>query len=89
MAYCARLENVWAVMSRPESSNLSPSAMYFELHGGGPDPEKETLAEYMERANKQGHWCCMCPKQNPPMPCCNVGHEEAVALVLHLEGDYQ
>lgn len=58
---------------------------WFDIVSGGPNPEKETLAEYLARAAAQGHYCCMCPKQDPPMPCCNAGHAEAVERLRTLE----
>jgi hypothetical protein len=31
---------------------------------------------YMDRF---GHVCCCCPRQNPPVPCHNSGHADAVS----------
>ena len=58
---------------------------FFPIVGGGPDPANESLDEYLVRAAAQGHYCCMCPKQDPPLPCCNAGHDEAVARLRALE----
>ena len=53
--------------------------VFFEVPVDRPmDPANESPSGWLERAGREGHFCCMCPKQTPPLPCCNAGHAEAV-----------
>lgn len=45
------------------------------------DPSKDSPADYAAAHQRAGHICCACPNQDPPFPCCNPGHDEAMRLV--------
>jgi hypothetical protein len=41
------------------------------------DPRADSPDDYAAFHERAGHICCACPNQNPPLPCCNSGHDEA------------
>ncbi len=39
-----------------------------------------TVDAYLEYHRAAGHICCGCVNQDPPLQCCNRGHDEAERL---------
>jgi hypothetical protein len=55
------------------------------MSAGGWTPEEfarrfPTPDDYLAYHQAAGHICCGCVGLNPPLPCCNPGHEEAEQL---------
>lgn len=61
------------------------------MSGGRTVPDDEFIANfptpdaYLAYHQRTGHICCGCVNQDPPLPCCNPGHDEATRILAEFD----